>query len=927
MTLDAERWAQVRRLLGELLELDAPAREQRLAGLDAALAGELRGLLAAAPGDASDLFEEAVGANAAALLADLGADRADGEGDGDGGDAAGASLAGSTVGPWRLERLLGRGGMAEVWEARRADGQFEQTVAVKLVKRGMDSEEIVRRFLRERQILARLEHPGIARLFDGGLAADGRPYFVLERVEGKPITEWCAEHNLGVAERLRLLVDCCEAVAAAHRRLVVHRDLKPTNILVTTGGAGRGAADGAGGGAPPGQVKLLDFGIAKLLADEGEEATRAELRVLTPAYAAPEQILGEPVSTATDVYALGVLAYELLTGRLPHKRSGRRAAELASELAGESIARPSTAVLSRADEGAAPSATAKAPRERRKLARTLAGDLDTIVMTALRREPERRYPSVAAFAEDLERHLSGRPVTARPDTFRYRAGKFVGRHRLGVVAATLAICALVGTATVALLEARRAERAAASQRAATATARAEATKQEAMTTFLTEVFTAADPEGRRAADLTARELVQQGAARIDQRLAEQPASRAAMLHVLGTVQYRLGLFDEAQPLLERALAVRRTQRPAVPLDVAATAAALGVLYHRQGRTAEGVKLIEEATALHRAGGPGARLDVAKDLNNLGNAYKALGRNAEARAAFEESIAIHDEAHVPDPGQLARVLNNYGLFLTRADEPVAARAALERALALHERASGPNSALVSGTLGNLSELYIRLHEVDRAVAATRRALAISKATYGPKHYETGLLENEAGWALLAAHRPAEARTAFEHSLVVMREAVGDDHRSIAYVYRNLGQALMETEHPAEAIENLRRAESIWIASHGPDDPDLASIYVLLGPLLIEGGGSAEGERLLLRAVELKEKPGAATVGAAWLALGRARLRQCRLADAREALTAAKAQVTSHQNAVWVPELRGLERELGGASCANPGALGPTAPPRR
>jgi eukaryotic-like serine/threonine-protein kinase len=897
-SLDPRRWKVLREELEELVELDPAAREERLGALEPSLARELRALLVAAPADASAAIEDAVAARAAEVLAGLGETTRPSPTDEDR-----TSLAGTDVGPWRVERLLGRGGMAEVWEARRVDGQFEQTVALKLLKRGMDSEEILRRFLRERQILAQLDHPGIARLFDGGLAPDGRPYFVLERIEGQPITEWCKSRHLGVEERLRLVVDCCETVASAHRRLVVHRDLKPSNILVNAAG----------------QVKLLDFGIAKLLSDDAEgDATRAELRVLTPAYAAPEQVLGEPVSTATDVYAMGVLAYELLTGRLPHRRSARHAEELAAEVRSESIARPSTAVLTaERPSGGAPPPTV------RHLSSQLRGDLDAILLTALRREPARRYPSIDAFADDLRRYLSGRPVSARPDSFGYRTRKFVARHRLAVTAASLALATLVAAVVVSLAEARRAELAAASERAAAAEARTEATKAEAMTSFLTEVFTAADPEGRRAADLTAAQLVQQGAAQIDKRLADQPATRASMLHVLGNVETRLGLFATAQPLLERALALRRAARPPAPVDVANSAAALGVLYHKQGRSADGVKLLEEALALHEAAGAAGRREVPKDLNNLANAYKAVGRSAEARAAFERAIALLEADRDTDQGQLARVLNNYGLFLTRAGEPDKARDALERALALHERTSGPDSALVSGTLGNLSELYIRLHDVDRAVGATERALAISEKTYGPNHYETGIAVNGYGWALLSADRPAEARAAFERSIAILRASLGDSHRTIGYSYRNLGQALAETGHRTEAIVALRTAADNW-SSKRADDPDLASIDILLAPLLIQGGDAQGGERLLLQTVALEEKPGATTVGRAWVALARLRLDHCRVADARQALDAAKAQALAHPGEVFTAEIPALERDLAAAASLCPESSAKGAP---
>ena len=899
--LDRDRWKRVRRVVEELIELPKPERERRLAGLEPELAAEARSLLSVDEGGSGDAFEAAVAAQAAAVLAGFsapargeettlaepGARRHAGD------DLDPGPVAGMRVGPWRLERMLGRGGMAEVWEARRADGQFEHTVALKLLKRGMDSDEIVRRFLRERQILARLEHPGIARLFDGGMAPDGRPYFVLERVEGEPITRWCAGRGLDLRSRLRLVIACCEAVSAAHRRLVVHRDLKPSNILVT----------------PEGQVKLLDFGIAKLLADEGGgHPTQAESRILTPAYAAPEQVAGEPVSTATDVYTLGVLAYELLTGRLPHHRSGRGMAELASAKLSEEIARPSTAVLMGAKEAATEGAaegdttTTVEPREQRRLARSLAGDLDTIVMTALRREPERRYPSAAALADDLGRFLDGRPIQARPDSLGYRARRFLGRHRFGVLAATVAALSLVTGLLVALWQAQRAE-------AAAAAARAEAETSRAIATFLTDVFTAADPEGKAAADLTARELVARGAERIDGELADQPRTRAAMQHVLGTVQYRLGEYAAARELLRSALAERRALRPPAPAEVAESAAVLGVVLHRQGESAEGVRLLEEARAFHEAAGPAAVPDLARDLNNLANAYKALDRNAEARAAFERAIALLASGH-PEitPDQLPRTLNNYGLFLDRLREHAGARVALERALALHERNGGPDSALVAATLGNLSDLYVRIGELDRARAAAERALAIATRRYGPQHYDTGLALNSVGWTLLKSDRPAEAVPYFERSIAVFGPAVGEEHRATAYAQRNLGSALVEVGRREEGIAALRRAEAAFAAAVGPESHEVATVLVELGPALAATGEPAAGERQVMRAIELWRKSGTPAslraVGGGWSALARLRLESCDAAGARAALGEAEREASAYPDAEWarsLPEL--------------------------
>ena len=347
-----------------------------------------------------------------------------------------AALSGRRVGSYELLRELGHGGMGSVWLARRADEQFEKLVAIKLLKRGTDTDEVLRRFQKERQILARLEHPNIARLLDGGMTDDGLPYFVMEYVEGKPLTEFCRTDAPTVEERLRLFLNICRAVQFAHQNLVVHRDLKPGNILVTEDG----------------EPKLLDFGIAKLLGpgDEALPVTVAEDQRLTPAYASPEQVRGEPITTVSDIYTLGTLLYEILTGQNAHRFSTPHPppTELLRVVAQEEPPRPSAA----ATEGSIKS--------------RLRGDLDNIILKALRKEPGRRYAGVGSFADDIQRHLENRPVSARRDTFSYRASKFVQRNKIGVAAAALILFSLVGGIIATAWQARvaRAERARAEHR-------------------------------------------------------------------------------------------------------------------------------------------------------------------------------------------------------------------------------------------------------------------------------------------------------------------------------------------------------------------------------------------------------------------------------------------------------------------------------
>ncbi|MGA9422066.1 MAG: serine/threonine-protein kinase, partial [Rhodanobacteraceae bacterium] len=451
----AARWARIGELFDELVELAPGERTRRIeavARIDATLAEELRSLLSA-DDDATDMLDgDARALLSGVVIADTDALPGDGR-----------------VGAWRLLSQIGQGGMGVVYLGERTDGAYEQRVAIKLLKRGMDTHAILRRFLQERRILARLNHPHIVSLLDGGMSADGRPFYVMEHVDGQAITDYAKQHKLDVRARVALLALVAEAVAYAHTQLVVHRDLKPSNVVVDVNGAPR----------------VLDFGIAKLIEESGEQTrTRTGMRVLSPAYAAPEQILGEPIGTATDVYALGLMLCELLVGELPQRRRVTTFEQLARDV--------STVVTERASALAARLSSAEvvalygAEADARRLARSIGGDIDVIIATALKREPERRYATAAAFAEDLRRWLDGRPINARADSTTYRLAKFVRRHQVGVAASLLIALSLVAGLGAALYQTN-----AARQQAALAQRQAE--RAERVKAFLIAVFKQNDP--------------------------------------------------------------------------------------------------------------------------------------------------------------------------------------------------------------------------------------------------------------------------------------------------------------------------------------------------------------------------------------------------------------------------------------------------
>ena len=757
---DPARFPAARRHFEELADLEESARRARLGELHAAdpeLARAVADLLAADSAAGESFLGAAVAGFAPALLQEAL------------GEAAAAApeghLAGTLVGPYRLRALLGRGGMGEVWEAERADGQFEQVVALKLLKRGMDSAAIVERFLRERQILARLEHPNIARLLDGGVAADGRPYLVLERVEGEPIHQWCRRRDSPLAVRLRLLIAVCEAVDAAHRNLIVHRDLKPSNILV----------DAAG------RVKLLDFGIAKLLTDtDGLEAdpTRMEERVLTPAYAAPEQILGQPVTTATDVYALGVVLYELLAGRLPHRRDTGSAAGLAEEVERETLVRPSRVAAARGD------------------ARLLVGDLDTIALKALARDPGRRYGGAAALAEDLQRHLDGRPVLARPDRLGYRVGKFVGRHRVVVGAAAVVLVVLVGGMVVALSQAR--------------IARLEAAKATAIQKFvfgLFEVNRVRNPDGAKARQTTAEELLKLAATELEKEGPTTAAQREVHADLVATIAdllADLGLNAEAVSLLTEL--VQDLERRTPDSRLAKALVDRGVSANLVGRAEEARADFERALAI--LDGLGDRTSVLRGwaLYNLGQYHwGATGpKDGKDEELFRAAIAVltpHGPTH-----ELANAHYGLGRVLESRGEPEAAKPAFRAGIEVAAAAPGIARTVVAGGYQQLSRVQAATEEFAGAEESILKAMAVFEEFAGKEHRLTFEAENDLGRLLDATDRPVEALGHLERALADRRARLGPTHPSAIATRLALAQARLhagDIENALAAAAELER----------------------------------------------------------------------------------------------------------------------------
>lgn len=777
------RWRELRALLERALEA-APEERRRLLGElgreDPARAAELAELLRAdAMGDSP------LDAGAAPLLAAVGGEATN--------SAAGAAppLAGRQLGAWRLGGLLGQGGMGAVYAARRADGAFEQEAAVKVLRTGADAPELRARFRLERQLLASLEHPAIARLLDGGLSEDGILWFALERVEGGlPITRWADEHALALPARIDLFLEVCDAVEAAHRRLIVHRDLKPSNILVT----------------PAGRPKLLDFGIAKVLDREESGTTRTGAQMLTPQYAAPEQILGEVPTTAVDVYALGVVLYELVTGALPHQRTTSSPVALARELARETVSAPSRRVA------------AGGGGKRRGAAR-ISADLDAIVLKALRAEPEARYRAVAELAADLGRCRAGLPVAARGGARAYRARRFVARHRLAVAAvAAVALSLLLGLAGI-LAQARIA-------RAERDRALVEADTARQVAGFMTRLFQQADPARTRGASLTAREVLDAGARAVGTELSAQPEIQATLLLAIGSVERDLGGYDEAQPLLERALELRERLFGAEALETAEALHELGSLDRYLDRLELGTHRLERALAIRESRLGSEHLDVARTHAQLGVVCRFAGDPASARQHFVTALAIAERLGAGGD-ETGRWLNNLGLVEADLGERAAAERAYRRSLARLEASSGPDNPLLALPLDNLGMLLRGEERFDEALPLLERARDLVARTWGEDHAQFGTALNSLGVLLADVGRCPEALPLFERSAAVYSRALGSEHRAVAWPLTGAGDCGLTLGDPRAALALFERAAAIRAAAFGPDHTELAESLGRIG----------------------------------------------------------------------------------------------------
>ncbi|GAB3382077.1 serine/threonine-protein kinase [Lysobacter fragariae] len=793
--MDPERWQRLSPLLDSLFELPDDERAQRLHELraeDPVLAVELEALIA--------LEEERTDFLAEPLVSTRGA------------------MPGMEVGPYRLERMLGEGGMGQVWLAARSDGLYQRRVALKLLRPGLTDANLRLRFTRERQILARLAHPHIARLLDAGVTADGLPYLALEYVDGEPITDYCRQLNTSLSQRLQMFQQICDALSHAHANLIVHRDLKPSNILVT----------------PAGEVRLLDFGIAKLLDSDVPlvDQTRTGVRAFTLHYAAPEQIRGEPITTMTDVYSLGVVLYELLTDRKPYRLKRDSDAAWEEAILVTDPLRPSQTLLRRIETDTSPRVDIDTSDLRRR-ARMVSGDLDNIVLKTLSKKPEQRYPSVEALALDLRRYAEGRPVQARAQSVGYRMRKYMARHRWALVTAAAVTLVLAIALSLVAWQANQ--------------ALAEAARAQAMQDFMVGLFEyAGGAAPGESMDL--RSLLTAAEQRDRNEPARQPRTRAELLGLLARLRLGLGDYPEAESLLLRQAVIVDAGKD-IPASLQLESLTLrGHMDTQLGRTRDCITLMQPALALARNEQAQLPTQSSEFYSQLGRCRRAIGERQGARQMFERSMAIRRETPTDEAGIVENMIDIAGLHGDVGETAIALRE-LDEALAYLQRRVGERNPLAIDI--QRKQCSLRRQQGDSAGAERdcRDALALALQLHGHDHRASVDARRQLAALYVDQGRFAEAQTEFADTQAWLVARLGRENKDVALNYNSLGITAWERGDLETARSSLERAVAIW--RKGEDKPMLASGLFNQAMVLHDVGEDAKALPLLLESRRLRQ----------------------------------------------------------------------------
>ena len=748
---------------------------------------------------------------------------------------------GRRIGQYQVIRKLGDGGMGAVYLAARADDQFQKQVAIKVVRFGLDNQFVINRFLSERQILANLEHPNIARLIDGGTTEAGLPYLVMEYIEGLPIDEYCECLALATVERLNLFRTVCSAVQYAHLHLVIHRDIKPSNVIVTTEGV----------------PKLLDFGIAKLLDHEslgqGDGKTTTLMRLMTPEYASPEQVRGDNVTTATDIYSLGAVLYELLTGQRPHRLKSRSTEEMVRAICNEEPDKPSRAVTLR-DTDAKGEPNAKTTSRNAKL---LSGDLDNIVLMALRKEPERRYESAAQFAADIQRHLDGLPVIARKDTFTYRAGKFVQRNRVAVAAAALVFLSLLAGIVATTWQARAAARQA-------RLAEEQRAKAQSINAVLEQLLNYSNPvlnsSGKGGHETTMTEMLDEAAKRLDSpEFANQPAVRAELERILGSSYYGQGRYIPGrQHMGQYVVLEQQLYGENHPRALEASAAWASLLFMK-GEMIESEKLFRQIlplTRIEQRKGNIKAENLFDELVNFAYLRRTQGDSTEAESLFREALSL--DSQIPPESRYSLGITQSTLASTLADQG----------------------------------------RFDEALETARAAVANSRLRGDTERPDFGFSLTILGGFLTDKGNYVEADTCLRDGETIFRRLLQPTHLWLGDVLRNEAISFYRQERLEEANIKVNEAIKIYLESFGEHYDNYPTALIVKGLIFTKIGRGKEGESILRQAVKLRTDSLPADhfwVAVAKGALGECLVREKRFAEAQPLLLESFATLTARLGA--------------------------------
>jgi eukaryotic-like serine/threonine-protein kinase len=805
MTQDSY-WKQIKQIFSKALELDGEERHQYIedvCGGDERLRSEVLSLLESH--DKTGMIDKSIDEIRMSAIM----------------EARSRHMKGEVVGRYKIIKEIGYGGMGNVFQAERSDGEFNQKVALKLLRDLLPSAHQVERFRSERQILASLSHGQIARLFDGGVTEKGQPWFAMELVEGQPITTYCDQNKLTVEERLKLFLDVCSAVQYAHRKLVVHRDLKPSNILVTVDC----------------KVKLLDFGIAKVVDEpasgEGSPLTRQGIFPLTPSYASPEQIKGEAITTASDIYQLGLVLYELLSGSRPYDLTGKSPAGMEQTICETEPVAPVQKLVNGELATNDPEKTAvergiKLPQLRKKLR----GDIGTVVMKALRKEPDRRYESAEQFAGDIRRCLAGKPIQAHPDSRLYRAKKFIHRNPAETIAAAIILILMAGYIVTITWHTQRTQ-------AALADAEREAEKSEQVVEFLMGMFEAGDPYKSLGDTVTAGVLLERGLNRAEQ-LNSQPGVQAQMFEIIGRVYRELGEYEKAWPALDKAITLREGGNAPPGIQTADNYYKMGTVMHHMGRYRESDNYFNKALEIYREHPEHKSPEYASSLYSMAGFYSIRGEFETAEKmhiqALEMRLALLNEVH-PDVAESYQGMGNTQYMAGNID---GAFRKLQKALKIYEAVYHDDHPVIAGVKTNLAGPLQKLGYTVEAGSYLETALSINERVFGEHHTQTGISKK----ALADFYRSQAEYASAEAIYLELKNSIEENHPLKRPVVQALANMYMEAGDPERAEPLLRQTIHLLESVLNPEHPRVLTAHLALGSCLIKLGEFEEAEARLL-----------------------------------------------------------------------------------